>query len=289
MTTIKNILILTDFSQNAKSAEEYALQMAIKARANLILYNAYPLPSAMPGSDNVVWPHDPSASLELQSISNLQSRVYELERELIKIKEDSYKPEIRHLGFAGSLIHKLNDIIVQDNIWLVIMGTKGEIFAANVLFGSNVFKVLDKINCPVLIIPENARFKDVEKIAYATDLRSTDLEIFKYLNELCEILKVDLSIVHVSPDTISIEEALSKKITEQILYKTHNDRTTIKYYQGKSVGESLHEMIVQTNVGMLAMLYRKYGFFKSLFHESKTHQMVKHTKIPVLVFPDSEN
>jgi nucleotide-binding universal stress UspA family protein len=289
MTILKNILVLTDFSQNAKSAEEYALQLAIKTHANLILYNAYPKPSPIPGSDNIVWPHDPSASLQLQSISNLQSRVYEMEAELIKIKDDSYMPEIRHLGDEGSLTHKLNDIIVQDNIWLVIMGTKGETFAGNVLFGSNVFKVLDKINCPVLIIPENARFVDVEKIAYATDLRSTDLNIFKYLNELCEILKVDLSIVHVSPDTSSIEETSNKEITEQILYSTHNDRINIKYYQGKSIGQSLHEMIEQTNVGMLAMLYRKYGFFKSLFHESKTHQMVKHTKIPVLVFPDSEN
>lgn len=288
MTTIKTILVLTDFSHNAKSAEEYAVQLAINTRANLILYNAYPQPSPMSGSDNIVWPHDPPASLELHSINNLQSRVYELKEELTKIKDDSYKPEIRHLGFAGSLIHKLNDIIARDNIWLVIMGTKGETFAGNVLFGSNVFNVLDKINCPVLIIPENARFKDVEKLAYATDLRSTDLNIIKYLNELCEILKVDLSIVHVSPDTILIEETSSKEITEQILYRIHNDKTAIKYYQGKSIEQSLHEMIEQTNVGMLAMLYRKYGFFKSLFHESKTHQMLKHTKIPVLVFPDPE-
>jgi nucleotide-binding universal stress UspA family protein len=54
MTAIKNILVLTDFSQNANSAEEYALQLAIKAKANLILYNAYPLPSPIPGSDNII-------------------------------------------------------------------------------------------------------------------------------------------------------------------------------------------------------------------------------------------
>ena len=43
MTTIKNILVLTDFSQNAKSVEESALQLAIKAHANLILSNTYPV------------------------------------------------------------------------------------------------------------------------------------------------------------------------------------------------------------------------------------------------------
>jgi nucleotide-binding universal stress UspA family protein len=159
MTIIKNILVLTDFSKNAKSAEEYALQLAIKAKANLILYNSYPSPPAMPVSDNVVWPHDSSASLQLQSINSLQSRVYQLEAELTKIKDDSYKPEIRHLGDEGSLPHKLNDIATENNIWLVVMGTKGESFAGNILFGSNVFKVLDKIHYPVLIIPQNANVR----------------------------------------------------------------------------------------------------------------------------------
>lgn len=148
--------------------------------------------------------------------------------------------------------------------------------------------LLVKLNCPVLIIPENARCEDLKQIAYATDLRSTDLNIIRWLKEFSEFLNINLFIMHVSPDTISTEEAASKNITEQILYKTKNDRTSIKYYQGKSIGQSLHEMIEQMNVEMLAMLYRKYGFFKSLFHESKTHKMVKHTKIPVLIFPEPE-
>lgn len=58
------------------------------------------------------------------------------------------------------------------------MGTRGDGFAGNALCGSNVFKVFDNINCQVFIIHQNARFKDVEKIAYATDLRSTELNIF---------------------------------------------------------------------------------------------------------------
>jgi nucleotide-binding universal stress UspA family protein len=39
---MKNILVFTDFSESSKAAEKFALQVAIKVRANLILYNAYP-------------------------------------------------------------------------------------------------------------------------------------------------------------------------------------------------------------------------------------------------------
>lgn len=288
MATIKNILVLTDFSQNATSAQEYALQLAIKIHANLILYNAYRVPPAMPISGNIVWPHDAPISLELQSISNLESRVSELKDQLNLIKSDIYKPTIRHLGDAGTLANNLNDVVSKNNIWLVIMGTKGEGFANTLIFGSNVFKVLNNIKHPVLIIPQNADFTNLRKIAYATDLRSTDLNIIKWLKELSEILKIELFIMHVSPDTISTEEAASKNITEQILYKTPHHQTHIKYLQGKNIKDSLHEILDEFNVDIIALMHRQSGFFDSLFRASTSYKMVKHTKIPVLIFPESE-
>ena len=288
MTTLKNILVLTDFSQNAKSAEEYALQLAIKAETNLILYNSYPRPSPLPGSDNIVWPHDPPVSFELQSISNLQSRVYELKNELTKIQQGNYKPEIKHLGEAGSLTHKLNDIVADNNIWLVVMGTKGESFADNILFGSNVFKVLDKIHRPVLIIPQNATCEDFERIGYATDLKSDDLSIIEWLKELAEIFRTELFIMNVSTDISLTEEHVSNTMTKQVLFKKSHNPPYINYFQGENIKHTLHEIIERHNVDVLALKHRKYGFFHSIFHSSISDNMVKHTKVAVLVFPGEE-
>ena len=288
MKTEKNILVLTDFSQNARSAEEYALQLAIKVHGNLILYNAYPTSAHMRISGNVVWPHDTPISLELQSISNLEARAGELRNELNLNKSDSYKPTISHLGDAGTLAHKLNDVVSKNNIWLVIMGTKGEGFANTVIFGSNVFKVLKNINHPVLIIPQNADLKELRKIAYATDLRSPDLLIIEWLNELSEMLQAELLVTHISSDTLSNQENdLSEKLTEGI----HQDKISkihIRSFQGQNIKDSLHEITEQMNLDILAMMHRKYGFFDGLFHASTSHKMVKHTKIPVLIFPDAE-
>ena len=102
---MKNILVLTDFSQNPKTAEKYALQLAIQVKAHLILYYAYPH-HAKSSSENVVWLHDQHASLELQSISNLQSTVDELNDEITKVKNDIYKPAISHLGMLD-IINKI--------------------------------------------------------------------------------------------------------------------------------------------------------------------------------------
>lgn len=288
MATMKNILVLTDFSQNGRSAEEYALQLAIKTHANLVLYNAYPNQSVKQPDGNVVWPHDKSISLQLQSISNLEARVSELKDELNLIKADIYEPSISHLGDEGTVTDRLNELIEKNNIWLVIMGTKGEGFANTVIFGSNVFKVLNTINHPVLVIPQNAVFKDLQKIAYVTDLRSTDLFIIEWLHELSGILQAELLIANVSSDELSNQQNdLSKNATEK-MYQSQFPKTHIKSFHGKYIKDSLHEITEQMDVDIISLMHRKYGFFHNLFHESTSYEMVKHTKIPVLIFPDSE-
>lgn len=280
---MKNILVLTDFSENAKAAEKYALQLAIHVSGNLILYNTYSRQREKI-SGNVVWPHSTPSS-ELQSISNLQARVNELNHDLRKIKDNIHKPEIRHLGNAGSLAGKLNEIIAENDIWLCVMGTKGESFANNVLFGSNVFKVLEKINSPVLIIPKEAQYKQLKKIAYATDFRSSDVDIINWLYKLADPLKIGLILVHVSADAISDSEKDVLRSQEKI-YKSQFPRTTIQIFEGENIQDSLHNIAEQLDVSMLALLHRRQEFFEGLFRASISRKMIKHTEIPVLIFRD---
>lgn len=279
---MKNILVLTDFSENAGSAEEYALRLAIQVKANLILYNNYPI-YGTPISEAVVWPHDSTPSLELESISNLQSKVDELNDELAKIHQPIYKPTITHMGDPGFLEKEIMDIVTENNIWLVVMGTRGEGLANNLILGSNVCKILDNINCPVLIVPRNAKCKNLHKLAYATDLRDIDLSNIAWLKNFAEDLELSLNIIHVSIDNVSPQDNMIKKMRQQMLKMNNN--INVQFFEGKSVKESLHQIIEQMNVDILALMHRKYGFFDALFHKSISHRMIRHSQIPVLVFP----
>ncbi|MEJ7829749.1 MAG: universal stress protein [Segetibacter sp.] len=282
---MKNILVLTDFSESAKAAEKFALQVAIKMRVNLILYNAYPEPTSFEVNGNLVWPHDAPVSLEIRSISSLESRVRELREELDGTGPTTYHPGISHLGESGNLTKELDNVISKNTVWLVVMGTKGEGFANN-LFGSSVYKVLDSVHRPVLIIPQSAHLEAVKKVTYATDLKSDDASINDWLADFAKSLDAELSIEHVSLDDDDLEEVADINATEQILYRKSTPKLPIETVQGKNIGLLLHRVIEETNVGIIAMLYRKYGFFERLFHVSSTHKMIKHTQIPVLIFPE---
>ena len=281
---MKNILVLTDFSESAKVAEKFALQLAIKMRVNLILYNAYPLTSSS-GSKSILWPQETPASLELSSMSNLQSRVRELEEELDSTAATIYHPGISHLGGKGNLPDDLDSVIAKNTVWLVVMGTKGEGLANNVI-GSNVFQVLDNIHRPVLVVPEKALLEKVDNVTYSKDLKGNDAYINDWLVDFAECLGIEFSIIHVSADKDDLEEVADINSTEQILHRKTPRKLPIQTVEGKNIGLSLHQVIEETNVGIIAMLYRKYGIFQRLFHVSSTHKMIRHTQIPVLVFPE---
>ncbi len=232
-----------------------------------------------------MWPHDAPVSLEFASISNLESRARELREELDATGPTTYHPGISHLCESGNLTNELDNVISINTVWLVVMGTKGEGFANN-RFGSSVYKVLDSVHRPVLIIPQSAHFESVKKVIYATDLKSDDASINDWLADFAKRLNTELSIEHVSPDDNDLEEVADINATKQILYRKSVSKPPIETIQGKNVGHSLHKIIEEMNVGIIAMLYRKYGFFESLFHVSSTHQMIKHTQIPVLIFPE---
>lgn len=285
---MKNILVLTDFSESAKAAEKFGLQVAIKVRANLILFNAYPELTSFAVNGNLVWPHDAPVSLAFASMSNLESRVRELREELDLTGPNTYHPGISHLGESGNLINELNNVISKNTVWLVVMGTKGEGFTNN-LFGSSVYKVLDSVHRPVLIIPQSAHFESIKNVTYATDLKSDDASINDWLADFAKSLDAELSIKHVLPDDDDLETVADINATEQLLYKKNNPKLQIETVQGKNISRSLHHLIEDMNVGIIAMLYRKYGIFYRLFHVSNTHKIIKHTQIPVLIFPESGN
>ncbi len=280
---MKNILVLTDFSENAKAAELYSVQLAIACRSNLLLYNAYPAYS-VPVSDTVVWPHDEVVSLEFQSLSNLRARVQELQEGLKMLPRDAFKPVLDHLSNQGRVEDRLKEVIKQQDVWLVVMGTKGESFASNAFFGSNVFKVLDTAGVPVLIIPTGSVCENLKNVVYATDFRNTDIGIIKWLRDFSQKIKTELSIIHVSSATSSNMVEKDKRFAQEI-FSNAGDTVQIKYFHQKTISESLLQMEKEMNIDILALMHRKHGFFDNLFHGSTAHKVIRHTEIPVLVFP----
>ena len=83
-------------------------------------------------------------------------------------------PTIESEVEVGIPVQLITKTAAEEEMDLIVMGTKGEHNRLEKLFGSITTGTIRRAECPVWVIPEKAIFKDVRSVAYATDLQEND-------------------------------------------------------------------------------------------------------------------
>ena len=157
-TTMKRVLLLTDFSDTARNAIIYALKMLEKEKLYFKLVNTYDLEFS--GSPYVMQVKDELATESLKGLKN------EL-RLLHRLFPDS---RIEIESHFGSLVDVVFREVKEYKPDLIVLGNRGESLLERFLLGSNSHEIVKHVNTPLLIVPKGAKFSKPEKIVFATDL-----------------------------------------------------------------------------------------------------------------------
>jgi nucleotide-binding universal stress UspA family protein len=148
---IKSLLILTDFSQSAKNAASYAINLAQKLKTDLVLFNAYLIPDREFDS----WPMHDEGNLSKESVNKLQEETIRLQT-LATTHAETFIPKIAFLSLEGTISENVNAIIDErKDILMVIMGGGKCNGREDMLFGMEITEVLVNVKCPTLIIPNS--------------------------------------------------------------------------------------------------------------------------------------
>lgn len=284
---MKNILVLTDFSIRAEYAAEYAVHLAVKNKANLILCNIMEITSSFATGIEVNWPIADHLILKNESILDLK----ELEKKLhqaISTSSEDYIPNISLISDFGFLADVAERIISDKSIDLVVLGSHKSNGLARFLFGSHTHSILDKLHCPVLLIPEGLKFKGLNMIVYATDLTFNCSKVINYLTVMAKPFDASISINHISPLGIpatKYEQSIGLSIKKEL----ELDHSPVFYHtiKGDNVKKSLLELTGSGKVDIVALVHKRYDFFEHLFHSSISKQMADSGKVPLLVMPHS--
>ena len=168
MKKISKILVPTDFSKNAKNSLSYAIWMADKCNAEIVLCH-------------IVSPEIVTADMPMVSSEITQQRV-EGAKEILKgIVESTLLQQnigskleriplistCTKIGSPASIISEEASIIKAD---LIIMGTRDDHDGIDRLFGSVTTATIGKSKVPVLVIPEDSDIRNINVAAFATEI-----------------------------------------------------------------------------------------------------------------------
>ena len=150
------------------------------------------------------------------------------------------------------------------------------------LLGNPTTSVISMKEFPVLAIPINAKFKEVKQILFACDvLQDIPLKTLAKLRQVALSLKAAVTVFYVDE---KIEE-LKSEITSNLDKNLEDVTLFYKNVKSNSVIEAIENEIKKSNSELLVMMPKKYGFWESIVHKSKTRVMASGQNIPLLSIP----
>ncbi|MEL1242675.1 universal stress protein [Flavobacterium sp. DGU11] len=275
---MKQILFPTDFSEAANTAFIYALRFADSFNAELVILHVYDLPI-------VETPELPETATEIFDIVEM-NQFESFRDELPKLHNLAESNNLGHVQMRnillyGDLVYNINKVCTDEDIDMVVMGTKGASGIKETFIGSVTGAVIANVKVPVLGIPAEAEYQPIKNIAFTTQYKDKDNDALNRAIAIAEKFGARIQCLYITntDDPKDIEERINEW---KIYYRDNN----IDFFNiaGDHIEQSILDFIESQNVGLLVMRAHKRGFFEGLFHRSLTKKMAYHSKVPLLVF-----
>lgn len=281
---MKNILVPTDFSQNATNAVDFSVQSSKILQAKITLLHAFELTGNM--------------YTDYMGVNRefTQSMLNEVHHKLTQLKSSIEEKEgiiVDTAVYKSTVTQSILQVTSDKNIDFIVMGTLGASGIKEKLWGSETGSIIGKTKVPVIAVPFEYKWKKPEKILLLTNYFEKEPAIVNFLLELSNLFKAELHIaVFTDEDDPAInilEHGRNISQYEMLLKERYQQHSlTAKHLFGADFEKTLQNYISEKEIDMIAMVTYKKTFLDRIFHPSMTKRMSYHTKIPLLTIPGNK-
>lgn len=255
------ILFPTDFSATANNAFLYALHLAKKMNAEIKI-----------------------VSIQSNLKNYLNTTEEEFEMHISQLKEAAVNNNVIDVPIdsevvIGDLLLTILDIIEKEKIEFVVMGTNGENSFGKKLFGSNTVNVINNSPVPVFAIPNQIQFKEDSNLAYATLFDDEENIALQKMNHIAELFEKKLNVVHVENKLVT-HEMVEKRNDWEAQYSNLN----ITMEKSEDVETGLLNFTTKNQIDILGVYHRDSSFFKRLFSENHSSNLINLGNVALVVF-----
>ena len=152
------LIIATDFSSASRNASSYGVELGSSLGADIVMVHAFSVPVTVPE------PLYPVTPVEIKNAA--EARLLD---EVIRLRKSDVQ-SIDIIAEEGKPEEVIMDVASKYKQPLIICGMKGENKALKKIFGTTALSLLNKSLFPLVIVPSEAIYKYIDRIAFATDV-----------------------------------------------------------------------------------------------------------------------
>jgi len=255
MNIVKKILIPFDFSEASLNALNYAVNFSNKEEEmELELLHII--------------------SSDIEVINNIDS---DLKRIASKYTNDLKKP-IKWSIHTTTLSDTVLKYQQQQKFDLIIMGTKGTHEDEN----TTTAKLIHKIDCSILVVPEKYKKFALKKIALTIDKNKiNDTDILKILLDTTRRFDASVEVITIlnNESAYSNADDHNENLLQYYLENFYSDHSFIR---SSDIEKGIFDFVKDHNIDMLTILPRNHAKKMTPSKGKLVNLIAKHSKIPVL-------
>jgi len=276
--SMKKILVPTDFSEAASQAVEFASVIAQSWPAELTLLSVY---TPAVSRYNMVSP------LLVDEMAQAIAERNEKLQQITNVIAQEYPGVTCHTEVGiGETVEGILDASRTVMSDLIIMGTQGASSMEKVLLGSNAADVIEKADCPVLVVPGNTEIRLPKKIVFATDYAHSDIEGARMVASMAQVFDATITFIHITKneEVLEAEKNVIDQFTDEVKEATGYKNITSKILSDNSVFMGLESIVEHADADLIALSTRRRSLFEKIYNPSLTKKLAQYTHIPLLAF-----
>ncbi|MFN6945079.1 MAG: universal stress protein, partial [Cytophagaceae bacterium] len=276
----KKIICPTDFTECAENAIHYAYELAKIMGAGLTLVHVFDMPYFENEEEKRDWLENTEKDVE--KVKN--------ELELTCRRMTGLNPELKieYLIRKGLAINEIPLMVESQKADLIVIGTKGADGFRETL-GTVAAGIIEKTNCPALIIPEMARFNMPKNLVYATDLDGEESSGIEFTVGLASYFNAHVSFLSIKEEGKQVDVASAAEYAfNNLLNKLEYENLSFHMNEANHALEGIFDFVDRRRVDLIVMATYERTALERLFEKSLTKQMAYRANIPVLAVHKSK-
>jgi nucleotide-binding universal stress UspA family protein len=311
---MKKILVATDYSKEARHALLFALGMARREKAEIVLFHAFNQPLSVANAFRL---DEAISGLEREKACHLeeyaQAVQFDANKDFVLQFQSTREADGKEKGKASLTKtgnHVINPakgaavkiicvckfglpeetILVAAEAYgadLVIMGMRGAGPVSQAFLGSAVTGVIQAGKVPVLALPWQAKLKERPTFVFALDLGAVpDPVNLRRLRSWVKLFGADLKILHLYRENDPQQEQQKALAALECLDKELPDITYAVYFQQRNdITTGIREFVRAQQADLLTLVPKHHTFLEILLQDTITGSLREQAAIPLLTLP----
>lgn len=269
---MKHILVAIDFSKCSIHALEYAISLANRVKANVIM----------------VWV-DNTKSEESVFMEPADASRKEISRSFEDLIA-KYSPQLDygeiHYKIRKGKVHiEVANQAKYSDAMLVIAGTHGVTGFEEFWIGSNAYRIVTYSPCPVITIRAGYKFKkEIERIIVPIDSTLETRQKVPFACSIAQIFDAELHVLALYSTTIAAVRYKVDNYSKQVKSFLENEKVKFKMatIEADNITNASIDYAKEIDADLITIMTEQETTTANLFLGAYAQQMVNHSPVPVL-------